>query len=145
MAKLILTSGDNRQEYELGPINTLGRHPDNTIQILDRIISKEHCQILRTGEGRFLLRDLGSLNGTYVSGQRVGEQVLNHGDEIVIGSTHLSYVEVNEADQPLKNVTFAPGVVDSHIRQKIDAGGSADFLPEKRLADEKVLRRDYEK
>jgi adenylate cyclase len=143
MAKLILTSGENRQEYDLGPINTLGRHPDNTIQILDRIISKEHCQILRTGEGRFLLRDLGSLNGTYVSGQRVGEHILNHGDEIVIGSTHLSFVEANE-EQPLKNVTFAPGVVDSHIRQKIDAG-AADFLPEKRLADEKVLRRDYEK
>ena len=36
MAKLILTSGDTRQEFELGPINTVGRHPDNTIQILDR-------------------------------------------------------------------------------------------------------------
>src|SRR5947207_13791327 len=98
MAKLILTSSENRQEFDLGPINTLGRHPDNTIQILDRIISKEHCQILRTGEGRFLLRDLGSLNGTYVSGQRVGEHLLTHGDEIVIGSTHLSVIEVPESE-----------------------------------------------
>ena len=73
MAKLILTSGEHRQEFELAAMNTIGRHPDNSIQILDRIISKEHCQIIRTPEGRFLLRDLGSLNGTYVSGARVNE------------------------------------------------------------------------
>src|SRR4051812_10596708 len=126
MAKLILTSGEHRQEYELGPINTVGRHPDNTIQILDRIISKEHCQILRTGDGRFLLRDLGSLNGTYVGGQRVGEHLLAHGDEIVIGSTRLAYAEQADPAEPAQKVTFAPGAVDTYIRQKIDAGASAD-------------------
>jgi adenylate cyclase len=71
MAKLILTSGEQRQEFELAALNTIGRHPDNSIQILDRIISKEHAQILKSGDGRFLLRDLGSLNGTYVAGARV--------------------------------------------------------------------------
>jgi adenylate cyclase len=145
MAKLILTSGETRQEYELGPMNTLGRHPDNTIQILDRIISKEHCQIIRTGDGRFMLRDLGSLNGTYVSGTRVGEHILNHGEELVLGSTHLTYVEHSEAEQSLQRVTFAPGVTESHIRQKIDAGQTRDFLPEKQLSDVESLRRDYEK
>src|SRR3954469_5249721 len=143
MPKLILTSGDNRQEYELGAFNTVGRHPDNTVQILDRIVSKEHCQIIRTEGGRFLLRDLGSLNGTYVSGQRVKEQVLADGDEIVLGSSHLTYVEVTEEQEQLERVTFSPGVVDSHIRQKIEA--SPDFVPEKSLTDEKTLRRDYEK
>src|SRR4051812_1165994 len=106
MAKLILTSSETRQEYELGAMNTLGRHPDNTIQILDRIISKEHCQILRQSDGRFMLRDLGSLNGTYVSGARVGEYMLTHGDEIVMGSTHLEFVEVAQQDQPLRQVTL---------------------------------------
>ena len=48
MAKLILTTGENRQEFDLTAINTIGRHPDNTIQILDRIVSKEHCRVLRT-------------------------------------------------------------------------------------------------
>ena len=145
MAKLILTSGDTRQEYELGQLNTLGRHPDNTIQILDRIISKEHCQILRTPEGRFLLRDLGSLNGTYVSGSRVGEHILAHGEELVVGSTHLTYVEPTENEQSLQRVTFAPGITESHIRRKIDAESTCDFLPEKQLTDIETLRRDYEK
>jgi adenylate cyclase len=144
MAKLILTSGDNRQEYELGPLNTIGRHPDNSIQILDRIVSKEHCQVLRTREGRFLLRDLGSLNGTYVSGQRVGEQVLLDGDEILLGSTRLTFAEAASEDEKLEKVTIGGVVsVDSHIRQKIEA--EATFLKEKELVDEKVLRRDYEK
>jgi adenylate cyclase len=145
MAKLILTSGETRQEYELGPLNTLGRHPDNTIQILDRIISKEHCQIIRTGDGRFMLRDLGSLNGTYVSGARVSEHILSHGEELVLGSTHLTYVEHSETEQSLQRVTFAPGVTESHIRQKIDAATTRDFLPEKQVYDVETLRRDYEK
>mgnify|MGYP000458652731 CR=1 FL=1 len=50
MAKLIVISGDERQEFELAAFNTIGRHPDNTIQILDRIISKEHAQIQRAAD-----------------------------------------------------------------------------------------------
>ena len=93
MAKLVLKSGETRQEFELGAMNTLGRHPDNTVQILDRIISKEHAHVIRQSDGRFLLRDLGSLNGTYVGGNRVSNYTLKHGDEIVLGSTHLVYLE----------------------------------------------------
>ena len=42
----VTVSTPTRKEFELGPFNSIGRHPDNTIQILDRIISKEHCQIV---------------------------------------------------------------------------------------------------
>jgi adenylate cyclase len=144
MAKLILTAGAEPKEFELGQFNTLGRHPDNSIQILDRIISKEHCQILRGGDNRFLLKDLGSLNGTYVSGQRVSEHVLKNGDEIVLGSTHLTFTEQSEADESLNKVTIAPNAIESHIRHQVDAQ-EGDFLPEKDLVDVKQLRRDYEK
>ena len=109
MAKLILISSDERQEFELAAFNSIGRHPDNTIQILDRIISKEHAQIQRTPEGRFLLRDLGSLNGTYIRGDRVHEHVLADGDEISLGSTRLLFVDQRLEDPPLSRVTIAPG------------------------------------
>jgi adenylate cyclase len=147
MAKLILTSGEQRQEFELAPINTIGRHPDNSIQILDRIISKEHAQILRGGDGHYLLRDLGSLNGTYVSGSRVSEVVLKHGDELVLGSTHLMFVEHTETEESLNRVTIAPSSLESIVRHKVDAAQAnrADFLPEKQLFDVEHLRRDYEK
>jgi len=82
---------DGRQEVELQAHNTLGRHPNNTVQVLDRIVSKEHCHVDLIDGGRYILRDLGSLNGTYVNGERVSERVLKPGDEIMLGSTRIIY------------------------------------------------------
>lgn len=91
MARLILATAEGQQAIELRPINSLGRHPNNSIQLLDKIVSKEHC-ILEQREGGVVLRDLGSLNGTYVNGERVrGETMLRHGDEIALGSTRARY------------------------------------------------------
>ena len=91
MARLILATAEGQQAIELRPINSLGRHPNNSIQLLDKIVSKEHC-ILEQRDGGFVLRDLGSLNGTYINGERVrGEQMLRHGDEIALGSTRARY------------------------------------------------------
>src|SRR6201987_2794888 len=101
MAKIIVTGNDQRREYELGAINTVGRHPDNTLQILDRIVSKEHAQIIRQPDGRFLFRDLGSLNGSFLRGDRMSEHVLADGDEITLGSTRLTYQERSSEDSLL--------------------------------------------
>src|SRR5271157_5386825 len=91
MARLILSTAEGQQAIELRPVNSLGRHPNNSIQLLDKIVSKEHC-ILEQRDGVFILRDLGSLNGTYINGERVrGEQGLKHGDEIALGSTRARY------------------------------------------------------
>src|ERR1700754_4523456 len=91
MARLILATAEGQQAIELRPINSLGRHPNNSIQLLDKIVSKEHC-ILEQRDGGIVLRDLGSLNGTYVNGERVrGECMLRHGDEIALGSTRARY------------------------------------------------------
>ena len=77
MAKIIVLGSDGRREYELGAaVTTIGRHPDNVVQILDRIVSKEHAQIIRQPTGRYLLQDLGSLNGSFLRGERVGEHLL---------------------------------------------------------------------
>lgn len=144
MAKLILISETERQEFELGPFNSIGRHPDNTIQILDRIISKEHAQIQRTVDGRYLLRDLRSLNGTFMHGEKISERYLEDGDEITMGSTRLLFVDKDSDDDALNRVTIAPGMTESHIRQRINAAGGG-FLPESAINDEQVLRRDYER
>jgi adenylate cyclase len=144
MAKLIVISGEERQEFELAAFNTIGRHPDNTIQILDRIISKEHAQIQRGPDGRFLLRDLRSLNGTFLRGERVADHYLNDGDEFTMGSTRIVFVDKPKSDDALGRVTIAPGLTESHIRGRIQAN-TGDFMPERQIADEKNLRRDYER
>ncbi len=144
MAKLIVISGDERQEFELAAFNTIGRHPDNTIQILDRIISKEHAQIQRAADGRYLLRDLRSLNGTFMRGERISDHYLNDGDEFTMGSTRIVFVDKPKTDDVLQRVTIAPGLTESHIRGRIQAN-TGDFMPERQIADDKNLRRDYER
>src|SRR4051812_46425219 len=108
MARLILATAEGQQAIELRPINSLGRHPNNTIQLLDKIVSKEHC-ILEQRDGQFILRDLGSLNGTYINGERVrGEQLLRHGDEITLGSTRARY---DDGSGPLPPPAIGPGAI----------------------------------
>src|SRR4028119_2227299 len=102
MPKLTVIANNEEREFELGPMTTIGRHPDNTIQILDRIVSKEHAQIIRQPDGRFRFRDLGSLNGSFFADERVGERVFTDGDEIVMGSTRLVYRVQAMAPAPLQ-------------------------------------------
>jgi adenylate cyclase len=106
MARLILATADGPQAIDLRPTNSLGRHPSNSIQLLDKIVSKEHC-IVEMRDGQFLLRDLGSLNGTYINGERVrGEQFLRHGDEIALGSTRARF---DDGTAPLNFAPLAAG------------------------------------
>lgn len=149
MAKLIVIGTDEvheRREYDLGPTTSIGRHPDNTIQILDRIVSKEHAQVVRLPDGRFLFRDLGSLNGSFLGEERVVERVLQQGDEIGLGSSRVRYEEGRSADSTLQQVTIQPAANETFIRQRLEAATrELDFLPEKQISDVEVLRRDYEK
>src|SRR6202012_2827363 len=98
MAKLIVISGEERQEFELAAFNTIGRHPENTIQVLDRIISKNHAQIQRAADGRFLLRHLGSANGPFFGGGGRAEAFLVEGGEVTMGSTRIVFVDKPKAD-----------------------------------------------
>ena len=100
MAKLVITGPEGQLERELSAVNTLGRHPNNSVQLLDRIVSKEHCVVEYRGN-RWYLRDLGSLNGTYVNDQRVaGEAVLHHGDQIALGNTRAIFHEPSAGVAP---------------------------------------------
>ena len=145
MAKLIIFAGDDPQECSLQAYNTLGRHPNNTVQVLDRIVSKEHAEIVKLPDGRFELRDLGSLNGTFMDGERVDRRVLKDGDEITFGSTRVVYQENRETDRALDRVTIAPSMMESHIRQRLAPELDSEFWPEKEITDEQQLRRDYER
>src|SRR5690349_10840823 len=97
-ARLVVQTAEGERTFYLRPMNSLGRHPNNSIQILDKIVSKEHCRIEREDE-RFILRDLGSLNGTFVNGERVrGTAPLGHGDMITLGATRAFFYEPRPAE-----------------------------------------------
>ena len=67
---------------------TVGRVPGNDIQLDDVTVSRQHAVLVRQGAA-WLVRDLGSLNGTYVKSERVDESVVQHGDEVQIGRFRL--------------------------------------------------------
>jgi pSer/pThr/pTyr-binding forkhead associated (FHA) protein len=67
---------------------SVGRVPDNDIQLDDFTVSRQHAVFVKQGAA-WLVRDLGSLNGTYVNNERVDESVVEHGDALQIGRFHL--------------------------------------------------------
>jgi hypothetical protein len=62
----------------------IGREVKCAIMLNDNSVSRQHSSITRLAEG-YLIRDLGSSNGTYVNGQRVQEYLLQDGDRVSIG------------------------------------------------------------
>ncbi|MFM8265566.1 MAG: FHA domain-containing protein [Acidimicrobiia bacterium] len=84
-----------RQGPEIGTRYTLhgdsvsvGRVPENDIQLDDFTVSRQHALLVRENQD-WILRDLGSLNGTYVNNERVDECIVRHGDALQIGRFHL--------------------------------------------------------
>ena len=69
---------------------TAGRHPDSGIFLDDITVSRRHAVVTRTDD-RFELRDVGSLNGTYLNHERVETTELQSGDEIQIGRFVLTF------------------------------------------------------
>lgn len=71
---------------------TIGRSPENEIVIDDVKVSRHHMQIIRDDYGNFRLADFGSLNGTYVNGEKIkGEIRLSPNDVVKIGNTVLPW------------------------------------------------------
>jgi pSer/pThr/pTyr-binding forkhead associated (FHA) protein len=69
---------------------TAGRHPDSDIFLDDITVSRRHAELRRTAQG-YVVRDVGSLNGTYVNRDRIDSVLLNNGDEVQIGKFRLVY------------------------------------------------------
>jgi len=107
MARLILTSPEGQQTVTLASRNSLGRHPDSSIQILDKIVSKEHARISLEGD-TWVLEDLESLNGTFLNGNRVsGKHPLAHGDELSLGATRARFEIEGVSPKPASSETVA--------------------------------------
>jgi pSer/pThr/pTyr-binding forkhead associated (FHA) protein len=71
-------------------LTAAGRHPASDIFLDDITVSRRHAEVLREG-ARFLVKDVGSLNGTYVNRERVDVAELSSGDELQIGKFKLVF------------------------------------------------------
>lgn len=71
-------------------VTSTGRNPSSDIFLDDVTVSRRHAEVLREGD-RFVVKDAGSLNGTYVNRERVDVAELSNGDELQIGKFKLVF------------------------------------------------------
>ena len=72
-------------------IVTLGRHPRSDIFLDDVTVSRRHAEVRREG-ARYWVTDAGSLNGTYLNGERVDDSEMTDGNELQVGKFKLVFV-----------------------------------------------------
>jgi pSer/pThr/pTyr-binding forkhead associated (FHA) protein len=75
---------------------TVGRGPDSGVFLDDVTVSRKHAIFERRPGAAWFVRDVGSLNGTYVNGEQVDETKLATGDEVQIGRFKLTFFSAGE-------------------------------------------------
>lgn len=87
MPSLVLIAEESpRQVFQLGrAILMVGRSDDSEIQVPDIGVSRNHASIVMDGD-HYVVRDNGSLNGTYVNGEQVSRHILKHHDIVRFGA-----------------------------------------------------------
>jgi len=119
-ARLDVISGPAlaRSSYAIGTGGlTLGRSETRDVVITDAASSRHHCSVFLQ-DGRFVLRDMGSANGTYLNGNRVREGDLGDGDRVRIGNTEFRFVmgdatKVGSIDTG--DYRPSPGMIPVHV------------------------------
>src|SRR5215467_8244470 len=107
-ARLIVVAGPVKEtEFLLEDEVTIGRDTSASVCLNSRSASRRHCIVQRDGD-QYLIRDLGSSNGTLVNGLPITECVLRHGDRIGISDSQFVFVDDVPAQLPL-----SPEVMES--------------------------------
>jgi pSer/pThr/pTyr-binding forkhead associated (FHA) protein len=110
MTKLYIIEGpDKGQAIECeGDTISLGRAPDNDVQIMDKSVSRKHARITKKGTA-FFIEDLHSKNGTFIRGMQVhpGKRfMLEEGTPIALGNVMLSLGSLPTAGTPIGKETL---------------------------------------
>lgn len=147
MARLLIEQGtDKGMMFPLYHVcTTLGRSSNNTIQIIDRKLSRHHAELYYI-DGKYILRDMGSKNGTYLNDSALNQELtLKNGDKIKVGDTILIFEsEPSEMSQSSDTTTKVVKFVDdmkwgqtkstlqagsqSTVTVELDTSGEGEFL-----------------
>jgi hypothetical protein len=92
---LVVRAGGGRagETFETAGLRTLiGRSPECHVFLDDVTVSRRHAEILREDDQRYVIRDLGSLNGTFVNRRRIETAELSADDEVQIGKYRMTFL-----------------------------------------------------
>ncbi len=133
------TLSGNSYELENGHI-LIGRSPNCTVKFdpfKENIISSQHAFVYSGADG-FYVRDNSSTNGTYLNGNRIVNEPLNSGDEIVLGKDGITLrVEIEQAGAPVATVEEPAPTEDSGIPSTVP-GAAPQIAMESLETSEKV-------
>ncbi|MDE3170767.1 MAG: FHA domain-containing protein [Acidobacteriota bacterium] len=132
---------------------SIGRSPDNALVIDNPAVSHYHARVFNE-EGRIMLEDFGSLNGTFVNGQRVKMIALKHGDSVAVGKHTIVVSDSRDLDGFASSYAAKPAapklnetvILDTKERrafmQQVAAGGeSAQVAPARLKVPTLVVRK----
>ena len=115
---------------------TLGRVPDNTVQVEDASVSSRHAQLSLVEGGNYQLQDLGSTNGTRVNGAPVSEAQLRNGDRVRFGSIEAAYYSDNAgAVEPMPAAAEPTAQPAAESRRPTNFANSSPFQKKNREID----------
>jgi pSer/pThr/pTyr-binding forkhead associated (FHA) protein len=150
---LIKFENEVLQEWPLSDWRvTIGRAPDNDIQIDNLAVSDHHARI-STESGRLMIEDLGSLNGTFLNNTRVKREWLRSGDAILVGKHTILVDELHDPAPTLGagRKSAAPKVAETEIlgtkqrreleQQAASAKGSSASSPDRARVPSLIVLR----
>jgi len=125
MARLvILTEGMTGRALELGANRvTIGRDEDNTFQIFQNSISSRHCEVYLCGRD-YVVKDLGSTNGTYIAGAKITEGVLKPGQHLRLGDVELKLETDATVGTPAKQTGSKVRISGGTVKKILWVGGA---------------------
>lgn len=121
-------------------VMVIGRGADCAIMLPERQVSRHHAQIERDCNGTYLLRDLGSKNGTYVNGKEIRDKPyrLKDGDEIQIAlCVKMGFIGA-DATLPLDLVGPNRGIRIDKAARRVFVGGH-ELIPPLSVAQYRLL------
>ncbi|WP_437330459.1 sigma 54-interacting transcriptional regulator [Sorangium sp. So ce381] len=123
----------------------IGRDPSADVAIPERSLSRRHARFTFQ-RGDVLIQDLGSTNGTFLSGQRVEHGVLKPGDEVVLGEITASLRVIASAELPVLNLDALDGRRGAPERRKMPSienlvGGPTPVGALRTVGDEGLVMR----
>lgn len=102
MALVVIKGPDRGREFLLAPLTVkIGRQMQSHIRLKDPKVSREHAVLqYHAKKQTFLLRDLGSTNGTFCNNHRITSTFVSPGDEIRFGESVLKVIALEKKKNP---------------------------------------------
>ena len=131
VTKLIVVAGEtNEREVNLSPPTVIGRSRQADITIAHPLVSRRHCEIVVGDDDKLVVRDLGSLNGTFIGKTRIeGEAVLESGELLTVGAItfRASYGDADQVDA--EAATTAPDAENEDVLDFVLDEAEAEVAP----------------